>query len=74
MLLGKDKKRACIDITNTGPGIPAKQHDQIFARFYRGDPSRSRKSGGFGLGLRSDRFPLPLTQALKHHGQNPHCR
>jgi signal transduction histidine kinase len=43
---------ACaISITDTGPGIPAGLRPVIFERFSRGDASRSRKTGGAGLGL-----------------------
>ncbi len=38
-------------IANTGPEIPESQRSLIFHRFHRGDESRSRDSGGFGLGL-----------------------
>jgi signal transduction histidine kinase len=40
-----------ISITDTGPGIPANLRPVIFERFSRGDASRSRKTGGAGLGL-----------------------
>ena len=40
-----------ISITDTGPGIPASLRPVIFERFSRGDASRSRKTGGAGLGL-----------------------
>ncbi|MCF4970048.1 sensor histidine kinase, partial [Nostoc sp. CMAA1605] len=34
-----------------GEGIPVAEQSRIFAPFYRVDPSRTRATGGMGLGL-----------------------
>lgn len=43
----------CIEITigDRGPGIPDAMRDRVFVPFFRLEASRSRKTGGTGLGL-----------------------
>ena len=40
-----------ITVQNTGPGIAAEHIANLTEPFYRADPSRQRKTGGYGLGL-----------------------
>lgn len=41
----------CIQVVDTGSGIPPEDQPFIFDRFWRGDRSRSRSGGNSGLGL-----------------------
>lgn len=43
--------RATIDFQDSPPGVPAAELERIFDRLYRVDASRSRVTGGAGLGL-----------------------
>lgn len=49
--LTKDEERVTLSILDEGEGIADRDLPHIFEPFYRGDPSRNRKSGGTGLGL-----------------------
>ena len=40
-----------VTVEDDGPGIVEGEMEKVFAPFYRVDPSRSRESGGTGLGL-----------------------
>ena len=49
--LKREEDDALLTVTDTGLGIPADALPHIFERFYRADKSRSRATGGSGLGL-----------------------
>ena len=42
---------AVIEVRDHGPGVRGEDADRLFERFYRTDASRSRASGGSGLGM-----------------------
>jgi signal transduction histidine kinase len=39
------------EIVDHGPGIPPEEYENVFKSYYRLEPSRSRRTGGYGLGL-----------------------
>lgn len=53
-----------ISIRDRGPGIPPEQFTQVFEPFYRLESSRSRETGGTGLGL-----TIARNVALQHDGE-----
>jgi signal transduction histidine kinase len=42
---------AIVEIEDDGPGVMTEEIERLFEPFYRGEPSRSRETGGAGLGL-----------------------
>jgi two-component system OmpR family sensor kinase len=46
-----DTRWAVMTVHDDGPGIDRRDAPRVFEAFYRSDPSRSRSSGGAGLGL-----------------------
>lgn len=42
---------AVVSVTDTGEGIPTRDTERVFERFYRVDSARARTTGGTGLGL-----------------------
>jgi two-component system, OmpR family, sensor histidine kinase SenX3 len=51
ILASSDGAWVALSVTDHGMGIPARDLDRIFERFYRVDRARSRTTGGTGLGL-----------------------
>ena len=66
--LKKEGEGAVVTIADNGIGISKKDMAHIFKRFYRGDKSRSRQAGGYGLGL-------PIARSIINaHGGKVHLR
>jgi len=51
VLLAMTGDAAVIEISDEGPGIPQEKMEEVFAPFRRLETSRSRATGGVGLGL-----------------------
>lgn len=59
-----EQQKIAIRIRDQGPGIPDAELEAVFEPFYRLEASRSRDTGGTGLGL-----TIALNIAENHHGQ-----
>jgi signal transduction histidine kinase len=55
---------AVFTVTDDGHGIPEAERQRVFDRFYRLQESRSRQTGGTGLGL-----PIARDIVRNHHGR-----
>ncbi len=49
--LSTDRAYACIDVADSGPGIPEEEHERVFEAFYQGKPAARGPVRGTGLGL-----------------------
>jgi two-component system OmpR family sensor kinase len=62
--IAQNESNTEIIIDDSGPGIPVALRNQVFERFTRIDASRSRDTGGFGLGM-----SIIKSVVDKHNGQ-----
>jgi two-component system sensor histidine kinase SenX3 len=62
--ISSDGGRLAVEVQDHGIGIPTRDLERIFERFYRVDRARSRETGGTGLGLAIVRHV-----AGNHHGE-----
>jgi signal transduction histidine kinase len=46
-----DRKDIMVEVSDSGPGIPAEEHANVFRRFYRLETSRTTPGNGLGLSL-----------------------
>ena len=53
-----------LEVSDSGPGLPEKELENIFLPFYRVDDARQRDTGGFGVGLAIADRAVRL-----HHGE-----
>ena len=49
--VGSENGLAVVEVADSGPGLTSDETARVFERFYRSDSSRSRATGGVGLGL-----------------------
>ena len=63
LTVGADASAVAVLVRDHGVGLQPGQQDLVFTRFWRGDPSRDRRTGGTGLGL-----SISLEDARLHGG------
>ena len=55
LTLTQQGRWAVLTLSNPCAGLDPAQLPKLFDRFYRADPSRSRETGGYGIGLSTAR-------------------
>ncbi|MFG6322086.1 MAG: two-component sensor histidine kinase [Lachnospiraceae bacterium] len=63
VILDADHQYFCVEVSDSGVGIPQESIEHIYERFYRVDKSHSKEIGGTGLGLAITRNAI-----LMHRG------
>jgi two-component system OmpR family sensor kinase len=63
----RDGQEVVLSVADEGPGVLPDVAHRVFERFYRGDPARSRRTGGVGLGLSI------VSAIVEAHGGNVSC-
>ncbi|MDE6708019.1 MAG: ATP-binding protein [Oscillospiraceae bacterium] len=63
ILVKKQDTHAVIEISDNGIGIPEKDQERVFERFYRVNKSHSKEVGGTGLGLSIVKHGMALHHA-----------
>jgi two-component system sensor histidine kinase MtrB len=63
VVVAADSDAVAVLVRDHGVGLHPDQHELVFTRFWRGDPSRDRRTGGTGLGL-----SISLEDARLHGG------
>ncbi|MFM6980320.1 MAG: MtrAB system histidine kinase MtrB [Micrococcales bacterium] len=63
VLVGFNATSVAVTVTDKGVGMTEEDSERVFDRFWRGDPSRVRTTGGNGLGL-----AISLEDAHLHNG------
>jgi signal transduction histidine kinase len=67
----QEGNQAVLTVSDTGTGIPEAALPKVFDRFYRAEGSRSRQTGGSGLGLSIVKALVELHGGIVNAGNRP---